>query len=80
MFKLTDDRSKKGTPLAKVVMQTLSNLMNTDDKLVFLEADLAGASSSISLIIIGSEQMSTLSYPFIQSPQCCTELPDRRNS
>ena len=46
MFKLTDDRSKKGTPLAKVVMQTLSELMNTDDKLVFLEADLAGASSS----------------------------------
>ncbi len=46
MFKLTDDRSKKGTPLAKVVMQTLSNLMNTDDNLVFLEADLAGASSS----------------------------------
>ena len=46
MFKLTDDRSKKGTPLAKVVMQTLSDLMNTDDRLVFLEADLAGASSS----------------------------------
>ncbi|MBQ6655303.1 MAG: alpha-ketoacid dehydrogenase subunit beta [Erysipelotrichaceae bacterium] len=46
MFKLTDDRSKKGTPLAKVVMQTLSDVMNSDDKVVFLEADLAGASSS----------------------------------
>jgi len=46
MFKLTEERNKKGTPLAKVVMQTISDVMNTDDKVVMLEADLAGASSS----------------------------------
>ena len=46
MFKLTEDRNKKGTPLAKVVMQTISDVMNTDEKVVMLEADLAGASSS----------------------------------
>jgi len=46
MFKLAEDRSKKGTPLAKTVMQTISDLMNEDEKVVMLEADLAGASSS----------------------------------
>lgn len=46
MFKLTQDRNAKGTPLAKVVMQTLNDVMDHDDKVVFLEADLAGASNS----------------------------------
>ena len=46
MFKLTEDRKSKGTPLAKVVMQTIADVMNTDEKVVMLEADLAGASSS----------------------------------
>ena len=46
MFTLVEDRTQKGTPLAKVVMQTLSELMNTDDSIIFLDADLASASSS----------------------------------
>ena len=46
MFTLVKDRTQKGTPLAKCFMETVSDLMNTDDKVVFLEADLAGASSS----------------------------------
>ena len=46
MFTLVKDRTQKGTPMAKCFMETVSDLMNTDDKVVFLEADLAGASSS----------------------------------
>lgn len=46
MFTLTKDRSQKGTPLAKCLMETVSDVMNSDKKVVFLEADLAGASSS----------------------------------
>ena len=46
MFKLREDRSKKGTPLAKAVMQTIADVMNTDEKVVMLEADLGSASSS----------------------------------
>jgi len=46
MFKLTEDRKVKGTPLAKVVMQTIADVMDTDEKVVMLEADLGSASSS----------------------------------
>ena len=46
MFTIAKDRNTKGTPLAKAVMETITELMDSDDKVVFLEADLAGASSS----------------------------------
>lgn len=44
MFRLVEDRSKKGKELRMVVVETLQELMQCDDKVVALEADLGGAS------------------------------------
>lgn len=44
MFRLVEDRSKKGKELRMVVVETLQELMAYDDKVVALEADLGGAS------------------------------------
>ncbi|MBQ1506341.1 MAG: alpha-ketoacid dehydrogenase subunit beta [Erysipelotrichales bacterium] len=46
MFKLVNDRTQKGKELRKVAMETVADVMNTNDKVVMLEADLAGASAS----------------------------------
>ena len=46
MFKLAADRTQKGKELRKVAMETIADVMNTNDKVVMLEADLAGASGS----------------------------------
>ena len=44
MFKIVEDRSKKGKELRLVVVETLQEMMSNDDKVVALEADLGGAS------------------------------------
>lgn len=44
MFTLTKNRSEKGKELRLVVVETLQDMMKTDDKVVALEADLGGAS------------------------------------
>ena len=44
MFKLAEDRSVKGRELRMSVVETLQDMMKTDDKVVALEADLGGAS------------------------------------
>ncbi len=44
MFKLVQDRSQNGQELRGVVVQTIQDLMDTNDKVVALEADLGGAS------------------------------------
>lgn len=45
MFRLKESASV-GKELRKVVMETLANVMDTQDEVVFFEADLAGASGS----------------------------------
>lgn len=44
MFRLVEDRSNKGKELRMIVVETLQELMQCDDKVVALEADLGGAS------------------------------------
>lgn len=44
MFKLVQDRSQKGCELRGVVVQTLQDVMEENEKVVALEADLGGAS------------------------------------
>lgn len=44
MFNIVDDRSVVGKELRSVVVETLQDMMKTDDKVVALEADLGGAS------------------------------------
>lgn len=44
MFTLKKNRSEKGKELRLVVVETLQDMMKTDDKVVALEADLGGAS------------------------------------
>ncbi len=46
MFKLVKDRTQHGKALANTVYDTLVDVMATNDKVVALEADLAGASKS----------------------------------
>lgn len=41
MFKLTDDRSKKGRELRMSIVETIQELMKSDDTIVALDADLA---------------------------------------
>lgn len=44
MFKLVSDRSTNGRDMRLAVVQTIQDLMKTNDKIVALEADLGGAS------------------------------------
>ena len=44
MTLLCDNRQEKGKELRSVVVETLQDLMQTDDKIVALEADLGDAS------------------------------------
>lgn len=44
MYKLTEDRMKKGKELRSVFVKTLEKLMRTDENIVALDADLGGAS------------------------------------
>lgn len=44
MFKLVQDRSRNGQELRGVVVQTIQDLMESNTKVVALEADLGGAS------------------------------------
>ncbi|NBK96521.1 MAG: alpha-ketoacid dehydrogenase subunit beta [Erysipelotrichia bacterium] len=44
MFTLVENRSEKGKELRSVVVETLQELMKSDDKVIALEADLGGAS------------------------------------
>ena len=46
MVKLVSDRKEKGKELRKVVVDTINDMMESDKKVMFLEADLAGASGS----------------------------------
>lgn len=43
MFTLSKDRSKKGKELRMVVVETLQDMMKSDDLVVAMEADLGGA-------------------------------------
>lgn len=49
MFALADDRSAKGAELRVVFVSTLDSLMDEDDRVIMLEADLGGASGSTKL-------------------------------
>lgn len=42
MFKLVSDRSTNGRDMRLAVVQTIQDLMKTNDKIVALEADLGG--------------------------------------
>lgn len=44
MYTLVENRNEKGKELRSVVVETLQDLMKSDDKVVALEADLGGAS------------------------------------
>ena len=44
MYKLTEDRTKKGKELRSVFVDTLLKLMATDENIVALDGDLGGAS------------------------------------
>ena len=44
MFKLAENRQEKGRELRYCVVETLQELMDSDDKVVAMEADLGGAS------------------------------------
>lgn len=44
MFKLVPDRSINGRDMRLAVVQTIQDLMKTNDKIVAPEADLGGAS------------------------------------
>lgn len=44
MYTLIENRNEKGKELRSVVVETLQDLMKSDDKVVALEADLGGAS------------------------------------
>lgn len=44
MFKLVSDRSTNGRDMRLAVVQTIQDLMKTNDKIVAPEADLGGAS------------------------------------
>ncbi|MDI9540272.1 MAG: transketolase C-terminal domain-containing protein [Bacillota bacterium] len=46
MFKLVENRNEKGEQLSIVFCQTVSELMNDDEKLVFIDSDLASPSGS----------------------------------
>lgn len=46
MFSLVNDRQQNGKELRKVVSDTVTDLINTNNKVVMLEADLGGASGS----------------------------------
>ncbi len=46
MFKLVEDRNKKGEQLSTTFCLTVSELMNDDDKIVFIDSDLASPSGS----------------------------------
>ena len=50
MFSLVDDRSVKGKEFRKVVVDTISSLIEEDKKVVMLEADLGGASGTTALL------------------------------
>lgn len=44
MYTLVENRNEKGKELRSVVVETLQDLMKSDDKVIALEADLGGAS------------------------------------
>ncbi len=46
MFKLVENRNEKGEQLSTTLCLTVSELMNDDDKLVFIDSDLASPSGS----------------------------------